>query len=115
MFDLEIDENSGDLVIPMRLVAGIEQIRQEVASRLRFFRGEFFLDTTVGVAYYGGILEKGSSRYLVEAELKNTITNTPGVDRLISFRSEFDASKRIYTVVFTAQTTAGIIDSEVSI
>lgn len=113
MIDLSLDPLTGDLVIPLQKIIGIDQIRQELASRLRFVRGEYYLDITVGVGYYGGILDKGASRMLIESEIKATIINTPGVVSLISFDGSFNPLTRAYTIDFAAQTTLGAVEVQV--
>jgi hypothetical protein len=115
MLNLALDASTGDIVFPLKLIDGIDQARQELSSRLKFFRGEYFLDTTIGVPYYQDILRKGASRNLVEGEIKAVIVGTPSVISLVSYSSAFDASTRAYTVRFVAQTTAGIVQMEVSL
>jgi hypothetical protein len=127
MFDFLLDNNippvdpltgienpeSGDIFFPLQLVEGISQVRQELSSRLRFVRGEYYLDTSIGVPYYDGMLEKGSARVILESEIKRTIFETPQVVSLVSFETVFNSSTRSYAVIFQAQTSEGLIEQSV--
>ena len=127
MFDFLLDNNippvdpltgienpeSGDIFFPLQLVEGINQVRQELSSRLRFVRGEYYLDTSIGVPYYDGMLEKGSARVILESEIKRTIFETPQVVSLVSFETVFNSSTRSYAVIFQAQTSEGLIEQSV--
>lgn len=117
MLDLELD-NSGDLLVSnfdLQLIDGIDQIKQNLAIRLRFFLGEWFLDIEQGIAYYQDIFIKSPNQIQVENILKNEILETDGITELTSFESEYDTVLRKYTVAFTALADEGEINLEVSI
>ncbi len=80
---------------------------QAVATRLRLFAGEWFLDTSSGVPYYDKILTKPVRLSEVETIIKNRITETDGIDQLSSFSMNFDRTNRSLDVSFTATTTWG--------
>ena len=81
---------NGDIV----LVTGAEEVRQILLSRLRTFRGEWFLDTTVGVPYFEEILVKDPSISRADSTLKDIILTTPGVIELQEFTFSYDNSLR---------------------
>lgn len=115
MIDLLLDVDTGDIVWPLEAVNGIDQIRQEIASRLRFIRGEYYLDVTLGVPYIDGILSKGSSRALVEAEIKRAILEYPGVTSLEYFSVSFNSVTRNVAIDFRAQTSIGVVQASINI
>lgn len=115
--DLALDINTADLVIErgdIALVEGIDAIRQDVSTRLQFFKGEWFLDTRIGVPYYQSILIKNPNFTQVRFLLQQTVTTTPGVNTIDRFDMSFDSTKRSLSVDFSASTTEGqlIFDQE---
>lgn len=86
--DLKLD-SSHDLAIEnfdLVLISDVDQVIQKIDIRLRFFLGEWFLDTSVGLPYYEDVLKKDFDTGVLEASFKAQILGTPGVDSL----SEFD-------------------------
>ena len=117
MPDLQLDLNptsptfndllvvDGDLVI----VSGQPEILQHILQNLRTYLGEWFLDNTVGVAYYQQILVKNPDLGAVDAILQDAIVNTPGVTQLTNYKSNYTPGTRQIFVNFAAQTTTGIV------
>lgn len=86
MPDLTLDA-AGDLDVSVsgfRLTddASGETLRQRLATRLRLFAGEWFLDTRAGLDWYGRVLGKNPHPTDAEAALKTLILETPGVASL---------------------------------
>src|SRR5687767_14640953 len=103
--DIKID-SAGDLVIEdgdLVLVDGIEAIAQHIRIRLRFFRGEWFIDQRLGIPFYQSILVKNPNLDIVRAILREAIIETPGVVSVPRLDVELDASSR------TLKVTAGVI------
>lgn len=89
---------------------------QQIRSRLLFYLGEWFLDTTGGVDYFGVVFVKPVNLSLIESELKSTIINTDGVIELIEFELDYNRTTRKLQVDFEAKTIYGTINvSEVTI
>lgn len=88
--DLELD-STGNL----RLVFDAEAVGQHARQRLQFFRGEWFLDPTVGVDWFGETLgQREAAVPIVEATVKRVILATPGVTSLLEIRTTFDHRNR---------------------
>lgn len=112
MKDIALDKTTGDLLLEnfdLQLVDGQDQIAQNLAIRLRFILGEWFLDTTAGVPYYDDFFIKAPNQIRIESVLKEEILDTPGVDQILSFTSNFDAQRRVYSVTFSVSTIQGDI------
>lgn len=62
-----------------------EEVAQELYIRLRFFKGEWFLDTTQGLPYLQSILGKKTPLGILSQIFKRVITTCPGVKSLLSF------------------------------
>lgn len=112
MKDIALDPTTGDLLLEnfdLQLVEGRDQIAQNLAIRLRFILGEWFLDITAGVPYYDDFFIKAPNQIRIESVLKEEILDTPGIDQILSFTSTFNAQRRIYSVTFSVSTTRGEI------
>jgi hypothetical protein len=99
--DLELE--GGDL----QLASGIEAVRQDATARLRFIRGEWFLDATVGLPYFTDVFVKAPDlarlRVLFGAELRAT----PGVGEVTDLALDFDRAARQLTWRFRATSDLG--------
>jgi hypothetical protein len=112
MKDIALDKTTGDLLLQdfdLQLVENQDQITQNLAIRLRFILGEWFLDISAGVSYYQDFFIKAPNQIRIESVLKQEILNTPGVSEILSFTSNFDDQRRIYSVTFSVSTIQGEI------
>lgn len=99
---------NGDLVLTQGAVA----VEQHVLQRLKMFAGEWFLNLSEGVPYFQNILVKNPNPDIVDGLLKNTILETPGVDELLTFNIDYNASNRTLSVDFSIRVLDTIIDFE---
>jgi len=74
----ELDLSSGDL----QFVTGADAVAQHLRIRLRFFLGEWFLDTRVGIPYFSVFFIKQPNLAAIEAIYRRAIQTVPGVDSL---------------------------------
>jgi hypothetical protein len=101
---------SGDLVLTSDAnPSGTHPILQSILQRLRMFRGEWFLNTSLGMPYYQQILIKRPNRAVVDLAIQSTILATPGVARLTNYSATFIQANRIASIAFRASTRAGTI------
>lgn len=110
MIDFELDPITNDLVFQnfdFSLVDDTKQIMQNLAIRLRFILGEWYLDITQGVPYFEVFFRKAPNQIQIESILKEEIVNTRGILELTSFESDFDQRRRIYSVKFSARSISG--------
>ncbi len=115
MIDIALDPKTGDLVFKdfdLALVGGVDQIAQNLAIRLRFIQGEWFLNVLAGIPYYQYFFIKNPNQIQVESFLKDEISNTEGVVEITSFSSDFDGIKRLFTVDFGCKTIDGNLEME---
>jgi hypothetical protein len=113
--DLKLDDN-GDLEIgtdgDLVLVTGIDAIAQDLKTRLLFFKGEWDLDTRLGVPYFEEILKKAPDLNVVRSIYNDVITSTEGVLFVDDLTLEYDGPTRRLSVSFSCQTTAGPLTFE---
>jgi hypothetical protein len=87
--DVHLDANGN-----LALVFNAEAVGQHVEQRLMAYRGEWFLDTEVGVPWVRDILGGQYDPVLAESVLKAEILDTDGVVEITSFSVRFDRSVR---------------------
>lgn len=115
MIDIALDPSTGDLVFEdfnFALIGGVDQIAQNLAIRLRFMLGEWYLNTLVGVPYYQYFFIKNPNQIQIETFLKDEISNTPGIIDITSFASDFDGINRKYRVNFSCKSIDGTLEME---
>ena len=113
--DLALDATTHDLAFANRDLAtlsGVDLVRQRLAIILQLFKGEWFLDAEAGIPWFQEILEKGVDDAVVDGILRNAITDTTDVNRLLTYESEIDAATRTITVAFTVDTVYGPVEFE---
>lgn len=115
MIDFALNPSTGDLIFEdydFSLVGGVDQIAQNLAIRLRFIEGEWFLNILAGIPYYQYFFIKNPNQIQVETFLKNEISNTAGIIDITSFSSDFDGVRREFTVNFGCKSINGNFEME---
>lgn len=84
----------------------VDGVVQSVLTRLRLWRGEWYLDTDEGTDYVNGVLGK-SKQSSIEPLLRERILNTQGVREILSFSITIDENKRNVSVQCTIDTLYG--------
>lgn len=104
---LYFDPNTGDLYVSelgqSRLTATLlEEVAQRLQTKLQFFLGEWFLDTTLGVPYYRDVLVRNPDMAVVKSLFQKLITDDQGVESLVTLDVTLDGATRVLTVEFQA-------------
>lgn len=98
MIGLAIDPTTNDLFVraegDLAIVTGAEAIGQHVRQRLKTYRGEWFLDTTVGVPWLQELFGNAYDPGLAESVVKAEILDTFGVSRIDAFAVGFNRTTR---------------------
>lgn len=95
----ELDLSRDDLYF----VTGADAVAQHLKIRLRFVRGEWFLDQRVGIPYRTQIWVKNPNLGVIATVFRRAINSTPGVQSLERLDYNFDTSSREYTLTFSAK------------
>lgn len=101
----DIELTNGKVVF----ISGAQHTRQKLASRFKFFLGEYFLDLRQGVPYYRDILVKNPDLNVIKSIFRKVILTTKGVESLTSYEMYFDEPNRRLTFSFEAQASTGPI------
>jgi len=105
MSDLALD-NFGELDLSrddLRFVTGADAVAQQLKIRLRFVKGEWFLDQRVGLPYRSQIWVKNPNLAAIQSVYRRAIATTPGVDELQRIDLALDAATRELSVSFSAK------------
>lgn len=86
-----------------------DSIRQRLAVGLSTVRGEWFLNTEVGLPLTSPLFAQKGSQTVLDAYIRRYITEFDGIEELLTYRSTLDRASRVVTVNFTARTTSGDI------
>jgi hypothetical protein len=106
--ELALDEATWDIATPFRWLLGAEAIVQRIRVRLRFWKGEWFLDQRLGTPYLERILAQKEEQIPdIDAIFSKVVRTTPGVLSVAFFRSEFDRPTRTLTSSFDARMRGG--------
>lgn len=90
-------------------IEAAERVQQQIKVTLLAFLGEWFLDITFGVPYLEAIMVKGPDRAQIEAILRASIADVPGVSSVRRLSIEIDRPQRQLAVNFEAATDFGIV------
>jgi hypothetical protein len=70
---------------------------QAVKTRLRLFRGEYFVDTTAGMPWQSRVLGY-NTKDVYDGAVRTCIKETPGFLSFVSYTSSLDRTTRVLTI-----------------
>ena len=106
MPDLKLEPQSWDLELSGSALtlsddASGQTAAQAVGVRLKLILGEWFLDTRLGVDYFGMAFVKNPNLAAIEAMLQAAILDTPGIARIVRYSQVFDRAARSLSITCT--------------
>ena len=110
--DIAMNINTNDLVLQdgdLLLIDNAERCAQQILISLRFWYGEWFLNTTEGVPYLEYILIKNPNIAHVRQVLTEAIEQVEGVQSVDSMTIDFDRQGRRLAVDYAVTTNYGLI------
>jgi hypothetical protein len=94
----------------LNIVVDQDAVVQQLRAVFRTWRGEWFLDGSVGIPYRDEILVKSPDPVVVDSTFKLAILSVPGVIELLEYSLQLDNQLRRLNLSFKARTVDGIID-----
>ncbi|MBO4507096.1 MAG: hypothetical protein J5747_00490 [Spirochaetaceae bacterium] len=86
----------------------LQYMQQKVICCLSIFKGEWYLDTRLGLPYIPAWdIDKDGHRSILESAVRIKISGIVGIKKLLSFSSELDLKNRSFMVSFSAQCDNG--------
>jgi hypothetical protein len=112
MKDLLLEQNSNNFVVEDHrwrfTETRLEYLSQKIRHTISVFRGEWFMDRSIGIPYIPGEdIEKNMHRRMIETALQVRIGEIEGVEKFLLFSSSLDKGTRVLTVDFTVQIDTG--------
>ena len=103
MTDLKIDPQTNDISLTQGLVDSISSASDEKAQRIRerllTVRGEWFLDVTFGLDYYGVVWVKGTPPAVLIAHVQREIlAEADQGDKFTKFELTYDSITRTLSI-----------------
>ena len=111
-YDIALNISKNDLVLQngdLIIIDNTERVAQQVLITLRFWLGEWFLDTREGVPYLEYVLVKNPNMSHIRQILTEKIQSVEGVKRIISLDFDFRRVARELYVDFEVDTDYGLI------
>jgi len=89
------------------LIDSPDAVAQAVSTRLRLWRGEWFVDVRDGTPWNEEILGKRQRGISPDGAIKRRILQTEGVREILSYNSNFDGNTRQLSISATIATIYG--------
>ena len=112
MFDIAMDINTNDIVLQdgdIMMIDNAERVAQQILITLRFWYGEWFLNTTEGTPYLEYILVKQPNMAHIRQILTELIQSVEGVKSVNDMELTSDQRERHLLVEYTADTDYGLV------
>ena len=112
MYDIAMDINTNDIVLQngdIMMIDNAERVAQMILITLRFWLGEWFLNTTEGVPYLEYILVKQPNMAHIRQILTEQVQSVDGVKAVTNMELTFDQRERNLLVEYTADTDYGLV------
>lgn len=103
----------GDIDKNAHLVTGAEAIRQRILLKLSIWKGEWFLDSDVGMPYVDEILGKRGALDLLRRMVKKKVEETPGVIQVTKITVNMSAAYRNASVYVEFDTKFGRLSVDI--
>lgn len=87
---------------------GAEDLAQRLQIRLRTFLGEYFMDNTLGVDWFGRVFGKNRSKTAVDALLQEEILKERDALQITNYSSSI-GTDRTFTCTFSVRTEDGAV------
>ena len=112
--DLKLDEN-GSLAFTNSNVdvttIGAEDLAQRLLIRLSTFRGEWFMDNTLGIDWWERVFGKNRNKTTVDAIIQNEILKEKDVRQITEYSSSL--TNRSYSATFKVRTEDGAVSEPI--
>lgn len=112
MYDIAADINTSDIVLQngdIMMIDDAARVAQQILITLRFWLGEWFLNTTEGTPYLEYILVKQPNMAHIRQILTEQIQSVEGVKSVTDMTLTFDQRERHLLVEYTADTDYGLV------
>ena len=93
----------------LEMVTADDAAEQDLRSRIRLIKGEYFLDTDIGVDYMGVVFQKNSDYNELNGEFKKAVLDSPYVQQITEYELKVEKSNRSAELNIAVETIDGNI------
>jgi hypothetical protein len=86
-----------------------EFVSQKIENILLFFKGEWFLNYTLGISYFEKIFTKNPDINLINTIFIREVRTITEIIEIIKFETEYDSSLRTFSITFEVKASDGTI------
>lgn len=111
-YDIAMNIGTNDLILQDRdlmVIDNAERVAQMIIIQLRFWYGEWFLDTSDGVPYLERVLVKNPNLNHIRQIFREAIQKVPDVRKVNYVDLDFDEKERALTVSYQVETSFALI------
>lgn len=112
--DIKLDEATGDIKLingdASVTEIGADDLAQRLQIRLKTFQGEWFMDTDLGIDWWGKVFGKNRSKTAVDAIIQAAILQEPDVLQIVDYTSSI-STDRVFSCSFRIRTENGAISA----
>lgn len=111
-YDIAMNINTNDLILNDRdlmVIDAAERVSQQIVIQLRFWYGEWFLDTSDGIPYLERVLVKNPNLNHIRQIFREAIQKVPDVRKVNYVDLDFDEKERALTVSYQVETSFALI------
>lgn len=97
-WDLKLNQTTRDL--EAGIITNVEEVLQRLITRLNRERGEWFLDTSVGLPMYqdGTGLLGSKNKGVLELLIRKETLGTAGVNRIVQLNTRYQSKERTLSI-----------------
>ena len=111
-YDIAMNIGTNDLILEDRdlmVIDKAERVAQQIVIQLRFWYGEWFLDTKDGIPYLERILVKNPNLNHIRQIFREAIEKVPDVQKVEYVDLSYDEVKRALMVSYQVTTAFGLV------
>ena len=111
-YDIAMNIGTNDLILfdrDLMVIDNAERVAQQIVIQLRFWYGEWFLDTSDGVPYLERVLVKNPNLNHIRQIFREAIQKVPDVRKVNYVDLDFDEKERALVVSYQVETSFGLI------
>jgi len=111
--DLAIDLTTRDLVFKegdFYFKTGAEACQQRLQVKLLFFFNEWYLDTSLGLDWFGTVYQKNPNQNLIDNMIIVSMTEDIEVINVLEYTTSYNLLARKLTVRIKLQTIFGVVN-----
>jgi len=93
----------------LTFLRGADETAQRLFTKFQLVKGEWFLDTRIGVAYFDLSLQKNPDLERIRRQFRSVILSESAIDEIESLTLDLDRATRVLSFTFRARHNSGAV------